>query len=307
MILFLTILTKLIPLYFMMGLGYIGTRGLGIQKESIGKLLIYIVAPVVIFYGTYMAPLDMRYFSLPIIFYVISSFLAIIFYYISSRLYRGDTRANILAFTAWTGNTGYFWLPVISATLGEWAFSIAVLSILGVVLYENTLGFYLTAKGNFSPRESMMKVLKLPTIYAFLLGLICNVSGLDLSGTMTTMITQFKWVYTVLGMMIIGMGLAGASWKSVDFWFISLTFLAKFLCWPWLIALLIFVDKSSLHIFNTDIYNVMILMSIVPLAANTVAIATELRTHPEKAAVAVLLSTIFALFYIPLIVSLFIS
>jgi malate permease and related proteins len=100
MTLFLTILFKLIPLYFMMGLGYIGARGLGIQKESIGKLLIYIVAPVVIFYGTYMAPLDMIYFSLPIIFYVISSSLAIIFYLISSRLYRGDTRANILAFTA---------------------------------------------------------------------------------------------------------------------------------------------------------------------------------------------------------------
>jgi malate permease and related proteins len=106
--------------------------------------------------------------------------------------------------------------------------------------------------------------------------------------------------------MIIGMGLAGASWKSIDMSFISLTFLAKFICWPGLMALLIFVDKNSLHIFDTDIYNVLIIMSIVPLAANTVAIATELRTHPEKAAVAVLLSTIFALFYIPLIVSLFI-
>jgi malate permease and related proteins len=104
--------------------------------------------------------------------------------------------------------------------------------------------------------------------------------------------------------MIIGMGLAGASWKSIDMSFISLTFLAKFICWPGLIALLIWVDRSSFRIFDTDIYHVLIIMSIVPLAANTVAIATELRTHPEKAAVAVLLSTIFALFYIPLIVSL---
>jgi malate permease and related proteins len=100
MTLFLTILTNLIPLYFMMGLGYIGTRGLGIQKESIGKLLIYIVAPVVIFYGTYMAPLDMKYFSLPIIFYILSSLIAITFYLLGSRIYDGDTRANILAFTA---------------------------------------------------------------------------------------------------------------------------------------------------------------------------------------------------------------
>ncbi len=44
-------------------------------------------------------------------------------------------------------------------------------------------------------------------------------------------------------------------------------------------------------------------MSIVPLAANTVAIATELKTYPEKASVAVLMSTLFALFFIPLVVS----
>jgi predicted permease len=46
-------------------------------------------------------------------------------------------------------------------------------------------------------------------------------------------------------------------------------------------------------------------MSIVPLAANTIAIATELDVHPEESTIAVFLSTIFALFYIPLIITFF--
>jgi predicted permease len=40
----------------------------------------------------------------------------------------------------------------------------------------------------------------------------------------------------------------------------------------------------------------MILLSVVPLAANTVAVATALRTEPEKSALTVLLSAAFALF-----------
>jgi len=47
-------------------------------------------------------------------------------------------------------------------------------------------------------------------------------------------------------------------------------------------------------------------MAIVPLAANTAAYAIGLRVHPDKAALAVLASTLFALFYIPLITSFFI-
>ena len=47
----------------------------------------------------------------------------------------------------------------------------------------------------------------------------------------------------------------------------------------------------------------MILMSIVPLAANTIALASDLDVHPEEATIAVFLSTIFALFYIPFMVT----
>jgi malate permease and related proteins len=65
------------------------------------------------------------------------------------------------------------------------------------------------------------------------------------------------------------------------------------------------LDRGFLHFYTTVIHQVMVLASIVPLAANTVAIATELKTQPEKAALAVLLSTVFALFYIPTLVTLF--
>lgn len=307
MTIFITILLKLIPLYLMIVLGFIGAKVLKVQKETIAKLLIYIIAPAVIFYGTYTAEINFANLSLPVLFFCLASTMALIFLMIGNIVFKKDSTKNILAFTAGTGNTGYFGLPVISAVLGEQAFSLAALSILGFVLYENSVGFFLTANGNHTAKESLWKVIKLPTIYAFFVGLLLNLLGIHLGDIAVTMIGHFKGAYTLLGMMIIGMGLATVSMSEIDYKFISLSFLAKFISWPLIIFGIIASDKYLLHIYNPSIYNVITIMAIVPLAANTVAVATELKVHPNKAALAVLLSTFFALFYIPLIVSLFIT
>jgi len=48
---FLLLFTRLIPLYLIIGLGYIAGKKLHAEKETIAALLIYILAPVVVFDG----------------------------------------------------------------------------------------------------------------------------------------------------------------------------------------------------------------------------------------------------------------
>ena len=88
---------------------------------------------------------------------------------------------------------------------------------------------------------------------------------------------------------------------------VSLAFFSKFILWPLLMSVIIFADTYFFHLLTIEIRNIMFLLSLTPLAANTVSFATLLKVQPQKAAIAVLLSTLFALFYIPLIVSLFIK
>ena len=72
-----------------------------------------------------------------------------------------------------------------------------------------------------------------------------------------------------------------------------------------MMLLVIIADINLFRLLNRDIYQIMFLLSLSPLAANTVSFATILKVQPQKAAIAVLLSTIFALIYIPLMVSIF--
>lgn len=299
MFIFLTLLAKLFPLYVNILLGYLAGKFLNVKKETIAPLLIYIIVPVVIFAGVVNTKLNLNVIFIPILFFIMGSSIALLAFYLAGFLWKDSTR-NILAFTSGTGNTGYFGIPVAIAIFGNNVIGIASLIFLGIMLYETTLGFFLVARGNFTVKKSLMRLLTLPILYAYLLGLLVNLSHIQLGSIFFDTAASFRGAFTILGMMIIGMGLADIKKFDFDFKFIGLTFLIKFAVWPLLMILLIFLNNTFFKIFDNSIDKILLLMAIVPLAANTVSYATLLKAKPEKAALAVLLSTFFALFYIPL-------
>lgn len=306
MAVFLALILKIIPLYVLIALGFVAGKHLKASKETVASLLIYIIAPAVIFNSVFTTPIAANILALPVLFFVLCCVMCFITYSISKHIWTDATK-NILSFTAGTGNTGYFGLPVAIALFGTDIAGLVVISTLGFVLYENSLGFFITARGHHTVKESINRLLKLPTIYAFAIALILNLFGIKFGQAYTDFASLFRGAYTILGMMLIGLGLAGITNFKFDFKFVTASFLMKFVVWPILIFSIVALDKASFGFFTEQIHEVMVLMSIVPLAANTVAYATELNAHPEKASFAVLLSTLFALFYIPLISILFLS
>ena len=105
--------------------------------------------------------------------------------------------------------------------------------------------------------------------------------------------------------MLIGLGLTSLRHWRVDRAFLGLAFLAKFVVWPLFVLLLVARDRTWYHLYPATAHKAFILISVCPLAANTVVFATQLRTHPDKAALAVLLSTLVALICIPLVAVLY--
>ncbi|MFH2021029.1 MAG: AEC family transporter [archaeon] len=303
--LFLSLGSKLIPFYLIIVLGFIAGKYLNLKKEAIASLLIYIITPIIVFSGAFGAELSFSTLSLPLLTMMMAYIMCLLFYYMGRFIWKDSTR-NILAFAAGHGNVGYFGLPVAIAIFGDGVTSYAVLAMLGFFLYESTLGFFIVAKGTHTIKDSMKKLAGLPSIYTFIFGVILNISKVQPTQIYFDAIANFKGAFAVLGMMMIGIAIAGIKDYKFDWKFIATSFSAKFLVYPLLAFTVVFLDSKYLFIYNASIHNILMLFSMVPIAANTVAYATELKTHPEKAAVAVFLSTLFALFYIPLMYSIFI-
>ncbi len=295
---FFSLLTNIAPLYLIIILGWIAGRFYDVDRTSLANLAIYIIVPIVSFY--YVAELEFKpaYAALPFLIYAIYSGITALFFAIGKRLYP-DKRANLLAMCSAASNTGYLGLPIVIMLFpSEWV-GVYVFALAGGLLYEATVFYYIANRGSFDPKESFIRVLKFPVVYAIFAGLALNFLDISLPAQLDNFWGYFKGAYAVMGMMIIGVSLSHVSKLVVAPLFLSVAFFAQFIVWPLVALGLIELDKQVLQWFSPEIYKMLMIMAIMPPAANIAAFAATLDLNPEKAATTVLLGTIFALFYIP--------
>ena len=151
--------------------------------------------------------------TLPLIVFALCTIICFLFYWLAGFVWK-DSNRNILAYTAGTGNNGYFGLPLVMTLFSEQAFGVGVIAGLGFLFYESSVGLFLVAKSNRTAWESIKKILTIPLMYAFLAGVAVNLSGLQFPKPIADLFISFRGTYTVLGMMLIGLGIAGSASAS---------------------------------------------------------------------------------------------
>ncbi len=298
---------KMLPMFFLVLLGFLATRLLKINKESFAKILIYFLTPVTVFWGALQAPLEKNTLWIPVFYFGICSSICLLTLYTLGNFFfsKNKKESHLLAFGAGNANSGYFAIPIGTAIFGEGAFPLIVLTSMGFILYENTVGFFIAARGSHSIKQSLKRVVKLPSVYAFFMGLFCaQFFGRSSFSSLSDFVLTIRHTYSVLGMMLIGMGMGslGFNLRSALRYTLAAQ-VAKFCIWPlgvfFIFKTNIFKDMGFLGSFE----KLPLFTAFLPMAANTVAIAAEVQASVERAAIAVLLSTLLAWVVLPLILS----
>lgn len=275
--------------------GWVVGKKFKLDSKDISTLLVYIISPFVIFYSIVESPANWTYLKYSLGAFLMASFMAITGL-MCARCFWKDSRINLFGFAAGTGNTGYFALPLVLAIFDKTQIAIAIFIIIGINLYEFTVGYFLTAKGSLNVKESIFKVVKMPILYAAFIGIVFKYLDIQFNDVLLSFLANFKGAYSVLGMMTIGITIAKFSKIEVDWLFSALSLTWKHLIYP-IVGILIFmfiipVDKQILQIIA--------LMVATPMAGNVVVISNTLGLHPEKAATSVMLSTMLALVTVPI-------
>lgn len=279
---------KVVGLFFISCIGFVYGSLTKAPAKSIADILIKIISPVVVV-SIVRSPADFLYLKFSVGAFLFCSLLCLIAYFLSSPLFKGKER-NLFAFTAGTGNTGYFALPIVLSLFNENQVAIAIFIIIGVNLYEFSVGYYVMSM-NGGIREAIQKTLKLPVIHAAILGIVIKYSGVHLNNDILYVLDNFKGAYSVMGMIIIGMVLSVNAKSIPDFKFLLVALSWKHLLVPVASCVFIFIPHEQ--------FLVVFLMALTPLAGNTVVFSSSLDLHPEKAASAVLLSSLLSIVLIP--------
>lgn len=294
---------KLIPLYVTVTLGWIAGRYLEASGKHIAGIMLYIMTPSVVFAGVMAAPLSAEVILLPFLTFTMCCVIGFVHMVVAKRIITDDS-ASLIPLSVGTGNTGYFGIPVALLLFGQEGLALYIVCMLGTTLFENSVGFYLAARGRYSLKDALVRVARLPSVYAFVLAVMLNLSGFSIPDVFTPLFDNLRGAYSILGMMIIGMGILSFRGLAGNLRFTGLAFFGKFVSWPIAAMAFWWLDASFFGFYNLAVYQAIFLISITPIAANTVVIATLLDTAPKQAAGTALLSTLFALAFIPVMVAL---
>lgn len=299
----LALFFKLIPLYVTVALGWVAGRYLEASGKHIAGIMLYIVTPSVVFSGVMAAPLSPEVIFLPFLTFGLSCVLGIVQLKLAQRVIT-DGSASLIPLCVGSGNTGYFGVPVALLLFGEEGLGLYIVCMLGTTLFENSVGFYLAARGRHDLKSALWRVVKLPSVYAFLAAVLLNLSGVRIPDLFQPLFDNLRGAYSILGMMIIGMSITSFRGLAGNIRFTGLAFFGKFVVWPAVAILFWWLDANVLGIYEPAVHKAIFLISITPIAANTVVIATMLDISPRQAAGTVLLTTLFALAFIPVMISL---
>ena len=108
-------------------------------------------------------------------------------------------------------------------------------------------------------------------------------------------------------MMLVGIAIAEIKQFIIDWKFLGMAMLAQFIVWPVIIGGIIMLDKNIFEFYPALILKIIFLLSLIPIGVNLIAYSTQLNVQPEKASITILITTVFAMLYVPFMVSIFIG
>lgn len=291
------------PLVLLVLLGFVAGKWGRVNRDPIGRLLIYFLTPGMVLSGIIKSPLEPKNALIPLSFFLLCTALCFLSLKTFAKwIVKDKSDRHIVALGCGDANSGYFAIPVGTALLGEQSLPYIILISMGFVLYENTVGYFVAARGSLSFKESLRRVFKLPAVYAVFFALLLKAAGVaSLPGPLDELGKSFRATYSVLGMMMIGMGLSSLKGLQFDFRYLAASFFGKFALWPLILGAGSYFGLASALGIPPHFEILLIFTGFLPMAANMVAISSDVKASVEKSATAVFLSILMSWILLPLL------
>ena len=300
---FLNLLSKVLPLYVIAIQGYIAGKLHEIDTKSPSKLMFHFILPVIFFDVALNTKMELKYGLLPIVYFSFSSILMTASLHVGLKFFN-DGRERVISYAAGSVNTSSLGLSIVVIIFDDEYIRIFMLSTIGFVLYVYTIGSYTISRNIDSWKKRLLNILKMPPIYTFVIGLVANFSDIRLFDGFSNLFSQMRATYLVLGMLVFGLSLSKMKFDAGRI-FITLIVLLKTVISPLFYLIFILLDKFVLHIYSNEMHKIFFILSALPPGIDCVVTCSLYNEHPEKAAVAVLVSTLIATIYIPFFLQFF--
>ncbi|MFW2600965.1 AEC family transporter [Aliarcobacter butzleri] len=285
---------SVLPIYFFIFLGFIAKKRFTTQidEKTLVLLSLYFFQPILILWGLTKSPINYEFIMSPL-FYIIIVFTTLSFLiFFSKIIFNSRTDESIYLGTALIGNTGNLGIPLGIALFG--LESVPYTSIINIanVFFMYTISVYFFAREQFSLKQAIISIFKIPAIWFALFAIFLNYYQVPISEHITTALNMGAYTSLTIQLFIFGVYLYNVQVKTIP-WKLSLHIsFAKHILLP-VIGILIIVWFTD---FNSFVASILIMELMMPLAVNNVNFAVLYNCKPFDVAATILISSIVFVF-----------
>ena len=292
-------LISIIAIYFFIFIGFIAKKIFKneINEKTLILISIYFLQPILTFWGLTRVPFNTNLILTPLVYFAVI-FCTLILLLISSKFLFDDPKnKSIFITTSLIGNTGNLGIPLGIALFGEQ--SIAYTSIINIanVFFIYTIGIYFFAKSKYTFKQSLISMIKIPTLWFAIFALSYNYLGFSINTQIDKALEMGAYATIVLQLIIFGIYLGKVNLTTFEY---KLSFSVSFVK---LLLLPILGILFSL-IFNLEpqIATLLVVSLSTPLAVNNVNNAALFDCKPYLVTSLIFITTVLflVLFYFDL-------
>lgn len=287
------LLPAIIPVAFIIFIGFIASKKLIFQQKTLSQLMVYILAPALVADSLYTTQISIQnaaklllgVFSIAIMLYLVILGLSHLFKLSSI------TRKSLMA-AALYPNNGNMGLPLVDFALGTAGLERAIIYMIGssILLF----GVSPAILAGTRLRESLILTLKLPLIWAMLAGLSLKLLQIKLPFNLGESLHLLGRAAIPIALLILGMKLANTPFSVAKFELVSLNL--RLIIAP-VIALVI---GKIIQLDSLDL-QVLILQSAMPTAVNTVVLVAEFGGDATRVARTIVVTTLLSFLTLPMV------
>lgn len=293
---------NIIPIFILIGLGFLLSKKFDLHIFSLSKLMFYLFVPSFIFVNLYTTELKLNMLKV-----LLCGVLLLITNDLISRIVAKIRNYDIGLTNAFKNsimfnNSGNIGVSLITLIYGSAPFVIdgttpylneAITAQIMILVLQNisvnTLGFFNAGRASSSVADSLKTIFTMPSIYAIPLALILKSLQLDITPTpFWPTLVYLKNGLVPMALITLGVQLSKTNFdlKNVD---VHLSVFIKLILGP--LMSLIYIHLLGL---TGVVAQAVFIAHAVPTAVNTALIAVEYDSCSDFASQAVMLSTLFS-------------
>ncbi|WP_345985647.1 AEC family transporter [Sulfurimonas sp. HSL-1656] len=285
-------IVSVLGIYLFIGVGYLAKRSFKAQidERTITLLSVYFLQIFLTLWGLLKRPIDTTLLQTPLLYIGITLSLVAVTMFASRLLFTDVKERSIATVAALIGNTGNLGIPLGIALFGEESVPYTTIINLANVFFVYTFGVYYYSRGNFSVRDSLLNIVKLPVLWAAFVAIALNLGGYRPSGTIEETLTMGAYASMVMQLVLFGIYLYDTKLTQLNRVLIGWVNGLKFLAVPAVTyAILSLTDLPEM------VKGILFMEMLMPLAVANVNLASLYDCRPKALTALVFITSVLFL------------